>query len=58
MSPSTRRTSKKLLDCYSWRGEDFDLLVPGGHKAHAKRMTRRARRRFDKAVVREAAHGG
>lgn len=53
MNTSTRRTAKKLLDCFSWKGEDFDLTTPGGHKAHAKRMTRRARRRFDKALTRE-----
>lgn len=54
MNASVRRTGKKLNDCYSYRGEDFQVNqgCPVRTK-YAKRFTARARRRFDKAVCRE-----
>lgn len=48
MNASARRTAKKLNDCRSFRGEDFDTV-----NRHAKRFTSRARRRADRALVRD-----
>jgi hypothetical protein len=52
VTPSVRRTGKKLQDCFSFRGEDFCCA---GSPRYAKRFTSRARRRFGRAVVRQEA---
>lgn len=53
----TRRAEKSLKACYSFRGHDFFEPGMGDRKRRdAKRITRRARRRLDRAIVR--ADGG
>ena len=50
---NVRHTEYKLQMCLSWRGEDFELSRaqrPSQHKQHAKKVTRRARRRHDLAL--------
>jgi hypothetical protein len=56
-----RNASAKLLACYSWKGEDFQVGAGSSNKASrrrtasAKRATARTARRFNRAV---AATGG
>jgi hypothetical protein len=50
---NVRNTEYKLLMCFSYCGEDFELSEskrPSAHKQHAKKVTRRTRRRHDRAL--------
>ena len=46
---ATRRAAKNHLACYSWKGNDFDRIG-----RYEKKVTNRARRALDKAIIREA----
>jgi len=49
---SVRRTQKKLQDCFSYKGEDFCCC---SNRKHVKTFTARARRRYDREIVRAEA---
>jgi len=56
MSKNTKQAVIALLMCRSWRGNDFDV-VNGARSSvgkYAKRITKRAARRLDKALERDA----
>jgi len=56
MSKNTKQAVIALLMCRSWRGHDFDP-VNGARSSvgkYAKRITKRAARRLDKALERDA----
>lgn len=44
------QSANALLACYSFRGHDFDVRRTPAGRTHAKRVTRRARRRLDRAL--------
>lgn len=51
MNTATLKASKALTACFSFKGNDFCCC---GDRRHVKKVTRRARRALDKAIVREA----
>ena len=57
MTKNVRKAARGLRDCNSFKGDDFDV-VNGARSSvgrYAKKMTRRASRRLDKALAEDTA---
>lgn len=52
MNKNVNRALKSVINCFSVKGHDFCCC---GDRNHVKRVTNRARRAVDKALVREEA---